>query len=61
MRWGNVGQKGFGYIPFGATVHAERRLGGMVLPSEVEVGWWFGTPRFKPFFKATVLAAEQLQ
>lgn len=25
MRWGNVGQDSFGYIPFGGDVHAERR------------------------------------
>jgi hypothetical protein len=60
MRWGNVGQNGFGYIPFGGTIHAERRFGDVVLPSEVTVGWWFGTARFKPFFEATILDAEPL-
>jgi hypothetical protein len=50
MRW-----KDFGYVPFGGTIHAERRFGDVVLPSAVTVGWWFGTPRFKPFFEATIL------
>ena len=58
QRWGNVGQKGFGYIPFGGTVSAERRFGDVVLPSVLSVGWWFGTPRFKPFFDATILDAQ---
>jgi len=54
MRWGNVGRDGFGYIPFGADVHAERRFGDLVVPSELSVGWWYGTPRHRPFFEATI-------
>lgn len=57
MRWGKVGQKDFGYIPFGGDMHAERRFGDLVLPSEVTVGWWYGTPRYRPFFEATILDA----
>ena len=60
MRWGNVGQKEFGYIPFGGQIHEERRFGDLVLPSRVSVGWWYGTSRYKPFFEATVLSAELL-
>jgi hypothetical protein len=51
-RWGSSGQKEFGYIPCGCEVHAERRFGNLVVPSRVTVGWWFGTPRYAPFFKA---------
>jgi hypothetical protein len=58
MRWGNVGQKEFGYIPFGGDVHAERRFDSLVLPSRVTVGWWYGTPRYEPFFEATILTAQ---
>lgn len=54
-RWGDVGREGFGYIPFGGDVHAERRFGGLTIPSRVTVGWWYATPRFKPFFDATIL------
>jgi hypothetical protein len=28
LRWGNVGQAGFGYIPCGCHVHAERTSAG---------------------------------
>jgi hypothetical protein len=59
MRWGDVGQDRFGYIPFGGRVHAERRFGDVVLPSRVTIGWWFGTPRYAPFFAATILSVEQ--
>lgn len=54
-RWGNVGQNGYGYIPCGCEVHEERRFGHLRLPSRVSVGWWFGTPRYAPFFRSEVL------
>jgi hypothetical protein len=54
MRWGNVGQDGFGYIPFGGDIHAERRFGDLVVPSELTIGWWYGTARYRPFFRATI-------
>jgi hypothetical protein len=57
MRWGNVDQDDYGYIPFGGNVTAERRFGDFVLPSQVSVGWWFGTERFAPFFEAEILEA----
>ncbi len=59
-RWGNVGQREFGYIPFGGDIRAERRFGDVVVPSAVTVGWWYGTPRYKPFFEAAILSAEPL-
>ena len=55
LRWGNVGQRHFGYIPCGCDVRSERRFGDVVVPSALTVGWWFGTPRYTPFFKAEVL------
>jgi hypothetical protein len=57
-RWGSAGQKEFSYIPCGATVTAQRRFGPLVIPSEFEVAWWFGTPRAAPFFRATIVAAS---
>jgi hypothetical protein len=54
MRWGNSGQDEFGYIPFGGDIHAERRFGDLVLPSELTIGWWYGTARYRPFFEATI-------
>jgi hypothetical protein len=56
-RWGNVGQDDYGYIPFGGTVHGDADFGDVVIPASLEVGWWFGTPRYRPFFRATVTAA----
>ncbi len=56
-RWGNAAQDHFGYVPCGGTMHAERRFGELVLPSRVTVGWWFGTPRYEPFFEAEILEA----
>jgi hypothetical protein len=50
MRWGNVDQNDYGYIPFGANVTAERRFDDLVLP-RVSVGWWIGTPRSAPFLR----------
>ena len=58
MRWGNVGQDGFGYIPFGGDVHAERRFGDLVIPSQLTIGWWYGTARYSPFFEATIRDAH---
>ena len=52
LRWGNVGRPEYGYIPFGAEIHAEARFGERTLPSRVTVGWELGTPAFKPFFEA---------
>jgi hypothetical protein len=60
MRWGNVRRDGFGYIPFGGEVHAEQRFGDIVLPSALTVGWWYGTPRYKPFFEARITSAAPL-
>ena len=57
LRWGNAGEKAFQYIPFGGEIHAERRFGGLMLPSALSVGWWFDTPRYAPFFRAEISAA----
>lgn len=54
LRWGNAGQKAFDYIPCGCDAHGERRVGDFVVPSAITVGWWFGTPRYTPFFEAGV-------
>jgi hypothetical protein len=54
LRWGNAGEETFRYIPFGGELHAERRFGDLVLPSSASVGWYFGTPRYEPFFRARI-------
>jgi hypothetical protein len=55
-RWGNVGQKEFGYIPCGCEVEAESPFGDLVVPSRVAGAWWFGTPRHAPFYRAAISA-----
>jgi hypothetical protein len=57
-RWGPLDGEGYGYIPCGCDVHAERRFGDFTIPSQLTVSWRFGTPRQAPFFKAEVTAAE---
>lgn len=59
-RWGKVGKGAYGYIPFGADVHEERRFGSLVIPSRVTAGWWHGTPKFQPFFEASITSAVDL-
>jgi hypothetical protein len=54
LRWGKLGRSAVGYVPCGCEVWAERRFGDLVVPSRVTVGWWFGTPRYKPFFEAEI-------
>lgn len=57
LRWGNPGREAFDYVACGCEVHAERRFGGLVIPSRISVGWWFDSPRYAPFFKARVDSA----
>jgi hypothetical protein len=57
QRWGDTGEKAFGYIPFGGDILAEKRFGDFVLPARLRVGWWHGTERFSPFFEAEIISA----
>jgi hypothetical protein len=61
LRCGNAGRKEFGYIPCGSEVRAERRFGDVVVPSEVTVGWWLGTPEYEPFFTARIETCAALR
>ena len=54
LRWSDMGQKEFGYIPCGCEVEAERRLGALVVPSRITGAWWFGTARETPFYRAEI-------
>jgi hypothetical protein len=47
-------------MPFGAIAHEAHRFGDLVLPSSFSAGWWFGTTRFAPFFRAAVTGARLL-
>jgi hypothetical protein len=61
MRWDNGRHGLHGYIPCGGHVLEERRFGNVRIPSRISVGWWYGTPRYKPFFEATITAAAPLE
>jgi hypothetical protein len=56
MRWSRDG-KSHDYVPMGGDVLEDRRFGDVTIPSRISVGWWYGTPRFKPFFEAAITAA----
>ncbi len=47
-RWGNPTNTTFRWIPFGGIVEEERTCGPYTIPSQVRVGWYFGTERFEP-------------
>jgi hypothetical protein len=53
-RWGDMGQKEFGYIPCGCEVEAERRFGNLIVPSSITGAWWFGAARQTPFYRAEI-------
>jgi hypothetical protein len=60
-RWGNLTPDGgYAAIPFGVDVVAERTFGGYTVPSEVRVGWWYGTDRQFDFFHAEISGANYL-
>lgn len=60
-RWGDLGTGTFRSERFGGEVLAERTWGGVTIPSELRLGWYYGTDRFEPegeFFRCTIDAVE---
>jgi hypothetical protein len=57
-RWDDGRHGRHGYIPCGGEVLADRRFGDITIPERISVGWWYGAPRYKPFFEATITGAE---
>jgi hypothetical protein len=58
-RWGDQTADGSpAYIPFGGEIQAEQTFGGFTIPSQVRVGWWFGSDRYVESFRATFEQAE---
>ena len=53
LRWGRD-DGGHGYVPCGCEVHEQRRFGPFIVPGRLTVGWWLGTPRYAPFFRAEI-------
>lgn len=42
LRWGDPDKAGFGEVPFGGRVEAERTIDGVTFPSKLSLGWFFG-------------------
>ncbi|MHA7263466.1 DUF6920 family protein [Arthrobacter sp. TMN-37] len=59
MRWGTPGGSPPGRYPFGVAIEAESELEGIVIPSVLRAGWWWGTPRAAEgeFFRVRISAA----
>jgi hypothetical protein len=56
-RWGNPDGAEHRYVDFGAIVEAEGTFCGYTIPTQLRVGWYFGTERFESegeFFRATI-------
>ena len=59
LRWSNSTEdKSWQYIPFGGKVEAEATFDGYTVPTQLNVGYWFGTDKYWAFFQATVSRAE---
>ena len=59
-RWGDSpAEKGiFAYRAYGAALLAESTFGGYTIPSQVGVGWGYGTADYEETFRATVSDAQ---
>ncbi|AFY48130.1 hypothetical protein Nos7524_2287 [Nostoc sp. PCC 7524] len=58
-RWSNYTEDGtWAYIPFGGKCQAEKTFGGLTIPYQVNVGWWFGKDNYFDFFQATIQQVE---
>jgi hypothetical protein len=57
LRWGNPDKGKFRYVPFGGLIEESGAFDGYTIPTEVRVGWYFGSERFYSegeFFRATI-------
>lgn len=57
MRW-RTGDGEPRYQPFGCVFDSVTRFGSLTAPDRIHAGWGFGTPDFKPFFRATITELE---
>jgi hypothetical protein len=59
LRWGNYTKdSSWMYIPMGGKCYAEQTFDGFTIPSQVGVGWWFGSEQYFEFFQSTIEQAE---
>ena len=60
LRWGSPDGGNFGLLPFGGFIDEEKTFNGYTIPSQLRVGWHFGTDQFTKgeFFRCQILDAE---
>ncbi|MBJ8346998.1 hypothetical protein JGU72_20195 [Antrihabitans sp. YC2-6] len=60
QRWGNPDGAGYRRHPFGVSVEETGTFEGVVIPTRLRAGWWFGTDRQDEgeFFRAEILSAH---
>lgn len=57
QRWGSPNGKAAGYEDFGGYMEQEKTFSGYTIPTQLRIGWYFGSDRFEPegeFFRATI-------
>lgn len=61
-RWGAPGKEQWGEWPCGGSTDDERQFGGITIPTRLDAGYFFGTPRWTQgeFFRATITDAQYL-
>jgi hypothetical protein len=47
QRWGNPNNDAFRYVDFGGFAESEATFGGYTIPTQLRIGYYFGTDRFK--------------
>ncbi|WP_242041599.1 DUF6544 family protein [Alkalinema sp. FACHB-956] len=59
LRWGDqTSDRHWDYLPMGGYCSAECTFAGVTIPTQVSVGWHFGTEQFFEFFQATIDQAD---
>ena len=54
-RWSDATEdQNWQYIPFGGKIQAEQTFSGYTIPTQMNVGYWFGTKRYWAFFQAAI-------
>lgn len=56
-RWGNPEGAEHHFVEFGGFLQAERTIDGYTIPTQLRIGWYFGSDRFETkgeFFRATI-------
>lgn len=60
QRWGNPLSGPYGRYPFGVELSEDRTFAGVTIPTVLQAGWFWGTPRQDDgeFFRARITSAE---